>query len=134
MKIDYPKPMQNNYIPGVCNIGREEIRMRWMTGWIGLGITVAIWLGFIFNNSPAAWRLWLFVPAYVSAIGLLQASMHFCVAFGAKGLFNFKPQVGKTETVDQAEFRAKDKAKAIQIMLVAGLAAATVTALAFFTA
>lgn len=126
--------MKQEYIPGVCNIGRDEIRMRWMTGWIGLGITVALWLGFILNSSPAAWRLFLFVPAYLSAIGLLQASMHFCVAFGAKGLFNFKPEVGKTESVDQAEFRAKDKAKAIQIMLMAGLAAATVTALAFLTA
>ncbi len=126
--------MQNNYIPGVCNIGREEIRMRWMTGWIGLGITVAIWLGFIYFNSPALMRLWLFVPAFVSAIGLLQASLHFCVAFGAKGLFNFKPEVGKTESVDQAEFRAKDKAKAIKIILAAAVIAASVAALAFFTA
>lgn len=126
--------MQNHYVPGVCNIGREEIRMRWMTGWIGFGITIAIWLGLILANTSAAWRLWLFVPAYVSAIGLLQATMHFCVAFGAKGLFNFKPEVGKTETVDQAEFRAKDKAKAIQIMLGAAAIAATVAALGFLTA
>ena len=126
--------MKQEYIPGVCNIGKEEIRMRWMTGWIGFALTIALWFGFILNSSSASWRLLLFVPAYVSAIGLLQASMHFCVAFGAKGLFNFKPEVGKVETVDQAEFRAKDKAKAIQIMLMAGLAAATVTLIAFLTA
>ena len=126
--------MKQEYIPGVCNIGKEEIRMRWMTGWIGFAITIALWLGFILNSSSASWRLLLFVPAYVSAIGLLQASMHFCVAFGAKGLFNFNPEVGKVETVDQAEFRAKDKAKAIQIMLMAGLVAAAVTLVAFLTA
>ncbi len=126
--------MQNHYIPGVCNIGREEIRMRWITGWTGLALTVAIWIGFIYFNSPALMRLWLFVPAFVSAIGLLQASLHFCVAFGAKGLFNFKPEVGKTESVDQAEFRAKDKAKAIKILLGAAVIADLVAALAFFTA
>ena len=126
--------MQNHYIPGVCNIGREEIRMRWMTGWTGLVLTIAIWLGFVYFSSPALMRLWLFVPAFVSAIGLLQASLHFCVAFGAKGLFNFKPEVGKTESVDQAEFRAKDKAKAIKILLVAAVIADLVAALAFFTA
>ena len=126
--------MQNHYVPGVCNIGREEIRMRWITGWVGLALTIAIWFGFVYFNSPALMRLWLFVPAFVSAIGLLQASMHFCVAFGAKGLFNFKSEVGKTESVDQAEFRAKDKAKAIKIMLAAAAIAALVAVLGYVTA
>ena len=123
--------MPVDYIPGVCNIGPVEIRLRWTTGWVGFFFTTLIWLGFIINSSPAAWRLALVVPAYVSAIGFLQASMHFCVAFGAKGLFNVKDQVGKVETVDQQEFRAKDQAKAIKMMLGA-LAIATVVALVAF--
>ena len=126
--------MQNHYIPGVCNIGREEIRMRWITGWVGFAITVAVWVALMVSKSPTERYVWLFVPAFVSALGILQASLHFCVAFGAKGLFNFKPQIGVTETVDQTEFRAKDRAKAIRIMLYAFGIATIVTGIAYFTA
>jgi hypothetical protein len=33
------------------------------------------------------------------------------------GAFNFGSEVGKTETVEQAEFRHKDQRKALQIIL-----------------
>ena len=126
--------MSTNYQPGVCNIGPEEIRMRWMTGWMGFALTVVVWIGLILTDSPASRYYWLFIPAFVSALGLIQASMHFCVAFGAKGLFNFKSQLGKTETVDQASFRAKDRVKAILIIIYALLSAGIVTAIAYYSA
>ena len=110
--------IQNKYIPGVCNIGDEEIKKRKQAGWGGLIATITIWVIFIWWNVPQIWRLTLFFPVMMSATGFLQAYMHFCVYFGFWNLFNFG-DVGKTDTVQQAEFRAKDRKKAWQITVYA---------------
>jgi len=34
---------KNQYIPGVCNIGTEEIKKRKQAGWIGLIATIVLW-------------------------------------------------------------------------------------------
>ena len=116
------------YIPGVCNIGPAEIRMRRMSGWIGLGATILLWVLFFLFRVPALWRLMLFIPATMSATGFLQAAMHFCAAFGMRGVFNFGPNVGKTDTVEQAEFRRKDRQKALMILLYSSLVGIAVAA------
>jgi hypothetical protein len=107
--------MENKYIPGVCNIGPAEINMRRRVGWIGLAVTVVLWIGLVLLGVSAYWRLLLVIPASLAATGFLQAYLHFCAGFGIKGLFNFGPEVGKAETVSQQEFRAKDKKRALQI-------------------
>ena len=117
------------YIPGVCNIGPAEIVARKRSGFIGLIITAALWVVFANYNLASSWFLLLFLPAVVSATGLIQGFSHFCAGFGMKGLFNFGSTVGNTDTVSQAEFRAKDKKKAQQIFaysVVAGLAVAVI--------
>lgn len=108
---------KSEYVPGVCNIGPAEIRSRWQAGWIGLVATILLWIAFFIFRVPATWRLLLFIPATIAAVGFLQAAMHFCAAFGMLGLFNFGPNVGKTETIEQAEFRRKDRQKALLIIL-----------------
>jgi hypothetical protein len=105
------------YIPGICNIGPSEIQKRKQAGWIGLVFTIVFWLVFSILHVPSAWKLLLFFPATMSAIGFLQARMHFCAAFGMVGVFNFSLKVGKTDTVEQVEFRRKDKQKALQIII-----------------
>jgi hypothetical protein len=44
----------------------------------------------------------------LSTEGFLQTAFHFCAGFGMQGVFNFGAEVGKTETVEQAEFRQND--------------------------
>jgi len=105
------------YIPGVCNIGPAEIRMRRQSGWLGVGATILLWIVFWFLHVPAAWRLLLFFPAMLGAVGFLQAALHFCAAFGLGGVFNFGSEVGKTDTVEQAEYRRKDRQMALLIGL-----------------
>jgi hypothetical protein len=107
---------KNEYIPGVCNIGPAERRARKMGGWLGLGATIVLWGIFIAARTPQIWRLFIFLPASMAATGFLQSAMHFCAGFGMKGVFNFGPEVGKTDTVEQAEFRKKDRAKALFII------------------
>lgn len=115
------------YVPGVCNIGAAEIRLRRRSGWLGLGATIALWLAFLILRIPAPWRLFLFLPAALGATGFLQAAMHFCAGFGMSGVFNFGKETGKTDTVEQAEFRRMDRRKAALIglySLLIGLAVA----------
>jgi hypothetical protein len=111
----------NTYIPGVCNIGPAEIRMRRLSGWLGLGATILLWAACWAFRVPAPWRLLLFFPAAMSATGFLQAAMHFCAGFAVLGVFNLGATVGKTDSVEQAEYRRKDRVKALQIALYSAL-------------
>jgi hypothetical protein len=124
---------ENKYIPGVCNIGPAEIRTRKRLGWLGLVVTIVSWIFLVWIEAPVAWRVIIFIPAFLSANGYLQGFMHFCAGFGMQGLFNFGTKVGKTDSVSQAEFRAKDRRKAWEIIGYAALIALVVTTVAFFT-
>jgi hypothetical protein len=123
------KPI-DKYIPGACNIGPAEIKRRKQAGWVGLISTAVLWVSFIWFDTPSVWRLTLFLPAMMSATGFLQAYMHFCVYFGFANLFNFG-DVGKTDSVTQADFRAKDRRRAWQLIIYAGLIGIGVAVVAY---
>jgi hypothetical protein len=123
---------EQEYIPGVCNIGRAEIRQRKVIGWVALAATVGLWGGCLVWRAPAVWRLVLFFPATIAAIGFLQAAWHFCAKFGLGGVFNFGPHVGRTDSVEQAEYRRKDRRTAWQIIGLSVLAGVVVGAAAYF--
>ena len=120
------------YIPGVCNIGRAEIKQRLVIGWVALVATSALWAAFILLKFAPPWRLVLFFPATLAAIGFLQAAWHFCAKFGLRGVFNFGPDVGKTDTVEQAEFRRQDRRTAMKIIGLSAIAGIVVAAAAYF--
>lgn len=125
---------RQEYVPGLCNIGPAETRRRERSGWVGLGATVLLWGALWIFRVAAPWRLLIFFPAMMSATGFLQAGLHFCAGFGLRGVFNFGPEVGKTETVEQAEFRLKDRRKARLIGVYSVLIGAAVALTAFFLA
>jgi hypothetical protein len=120
------------YIPGVCNIGPAEIGRRRQIGWVGSATTVLLWAAFLIFQVPAPWRLTLFLPAAIGAAGFLQAAFHFCAGFAMRGVFNLGSEVGKTEPVEQAELRIKDRRKARLITLYSLLIAAAVAIAGFF--
>lgn len=121
----------NEYVPGVCNIGRAEIRRRKLIGWVALAATIGIWIAFCVFAVAPLWRLTLFVPASIAATGFLQAAWHFCATFGVLGVSNFSPTVGKTDTVEQAESRRQDRRKALQIIALSLFVGAVVAAVAY---
>lgn len=106
----------NRYIPGVCNIGPAEIRMRRASGLFGLGFTLVMFALFYIIPVEPVIRLFIFVPAVIAASGFLQAQLHFCARFGMQGLFNFGDDIRRHESIDQAEYRRKDQRKAITII------------------
>lgn len=122
---------RSEYIPGTCNIGQAEIRLRLMSGWLGLGLTIVLWIILELVHSAPGWKLFVFMPAMLSASGFLQAYFHFCAGFGMKGMFNFGLETGKTIMVMQDEFRKKDRQKSLFIMLLSALIGGIIAVAAF---
>jgi hypothetical protein len=121
----------SRYIPGVCNIGPAEIARRKRIGTFGMITTIIAWAVFIPLNLPAKWRLLLFFPAAMTAIGYLQAYLHFCVAFGLQGIFNLM-QTGRHDSITDAEFRRQDRRKAATIIMYSLIIGAVVAVVAYF--
>ena len=120
------------YKPGVCNIGSAEIARRKRTGWIGVGVTVILGLALFSLRVPAFWRLSLFAPAFLAATGFMQGFMNFCAGFAMRGVFNFGPQVGQAEKIEQEEYRRKDMRKARLILTYSALIGIAVALAGFF--
>ena len=116
------------YRPGVCNIGPAEIDRRRRAGHVGLGATIVLAVGLAAVGAPPLLRLIVAVPAAVAASGYLQAWLRFCAGFGSRGVFNFG-SLGRTESVEDAEARRRDRARATRIGL-ASIAIGLVVAVA----
>jgi hypothetical protein len=105
----------DEYVPGTCNIGAVDARARARVGWAGVAATVALAGGVLAIGAHPAWMLAAAVPAYVAAIGLLQARSRFCVGYAAAGRYGFGSSRGPTGAVADDEHRAADVARARRI-------------------
>ena len=120
------------YVPSVCNIGKAEMRIRWVIGRNALIACLILWGACVVFALAPPWRLLLFFPATVAAVGFLQHEWHFCARFGLGGVFNFGPNVGTTDTVEEAEYRKKDRGTALQIIGLSLLIGAAVAVAAYY--
>lgn len=94
------------YVPGVCNINTAEIASRRKAGYIGLILFIVLAAPLLLLDLPRLIRILLFLPAFVSAIGFLQAYYKFCVGYGAAGKQNATD--GDKEAQDIIDAAAKD--------------------------
>jgi hypothetical protein len=106
--------MTDQYVPGTCNIGPEEIALRRRAGHVGLAVTAALGAGLLRSNLHPAWRLALALPAAGAASGYLQARQRFCANYGFRGLYNFDSR-GHEQPVPLADAQAQDRRRSIQI-------------------
>ena len=117
--------------PGVCNIGPTEIRVRKMTAWLGFISTIALFIFLRVSMAPQGLFALEIFPATLLTTGWIQARSRFCIYFGIRGLFNFGG-LGKsssTETIDDAVFRAADRALALKLLARAIVLALPITAI-----
>ena len=119
----------DEYESGVCNIGPDEIAHRLTLAHIGLLITLGFLVLMLVTHVPLIARFTVALPAWGTAVAYLQAWRRFCVAFGALGVFNFG-RVGTTERVTDAQSRARDRRRALEIVLLGLLAGVVVGAVA----
>lgn len=118
------------YIPGVCNIGKEEVNQRRKAAVFAGLLLILIIAVLLYLHADKLWRFFVFFPATSLGIGIQQWSNKFCVGFGLKGVFNFK-ELGKTIPVEQHEMLKADRAKAIK-MITIGIIAGLVITIGFY--
>ena len=117
------------YIPGTCNIGPAELKRRKNAMWFSLALTTATVILLFACDASRPWRLVLFLPVSAFAVNFQQVYFGFCVNFGMRGIFNFG-DAGAHDSVEQAEFRKKDRSKSIR-MIVTGIAIGIIVAILF---
>lgn len=106
--------MADEYIAGVCNIGKAETRQRLIVSFVGLGAALALAAWLVANDASTAARWFVLLPFMVWAIGLVQARNRFCVAYGLAGTFNFG-RLGSTTQVIDPEFRKADQRMVLKL-------------------
>lgn len=126
--------MQLEYVAGSCNIGPAEIERRLRFARIGFGATVLLAVALLaFGVAPGSpLRLVIGLPLAGAAIGQIQASRRFCMAYGLAGTFNLGA-LGSMEHVVDAAALAADRRAALTIGA-QGLAVGAVGALLFLIA
>lgn len=124
------EPQKDEYIPGVCNIGKKEIERRKRAAILSF-ILCILYIAFIeWLDAEKTWRLLLFIPAASLGVSFQQWYFKFCVAFGLKGVFNFG-NIGESFTVEQNEYFKKDRMKAWK-MIISGLIFGILAAVAVY--
>jgi hypothetical protein len=116
------------YVPGNINIGRKEKDRRYKNGWIWLMVTVLLFLVLVYLNVPRVFRLVLYIPATMSALGFLQAAYSFCVYYGLKKEYRMNEE---NNSVHDDENILADRKTSINIIIVALSIGFVVTILAY---
>ena len=106
--------MTDQYVPGTCNIGPEEVALRRRAGHAGLAVTAALAAALLRSGLHPAWRLALALPAAGSASGYLQARRRFCANYGFRGLYNFESR-GHEQPVPLPEAQEEDRRRSVEI-------------------
>jgi hypothetical protein len=119
----------DTYVPGGCNIGREEIARRRSAAVTGALVTIGTAAVLIATGAPDLARLLVAIPAAGTAIAALQVRNRFCVAYAAQGVYNVDGAAGEVNRVGDADALRRDRRRAAR-MVAAGAAAGALAALA----
>jgi hypothetical protein len=109
--------VEEEYIPGTCNIGKAETHRRVRNGYIGLVIAFVFFLFLEIFDLPRWYRIVVLPPVFYSLSGFIQARYRFCYLFGMYGVFSMS---GKRELhrVKDNEALQKDKRTALKILAI----------------
>lgn len=121
--------MSYSYVPGTCNLGKEEIRRRQLVALIGAVLSISSFASLVATGAAQSARFSLFLPLLVFAIGFIQSRKKFCLAYGFLGTFNLG-KLGDISKVQNSQDRKADRKTAITILVQAALLALSLTALA----
>ena len=108
------------YTAVTWNIGEAEINQRRRIGLLGLGLTsvsIIIYLGLVYLiGLDILFGALVFLPAEMSAVGLLQARNKFCAAYGLTKQQNVSSSLGLTLKIEDISNQKKDRNKALKIV------------------
>jgi len=124
--------MSYAYIPGTCNLGKDEIRRRQLTALIGLGLSLGALIAMVLGDAPRGARWSLFGTWLIFAIGFIQSRKKFCLAYGFLGTFNLG-KLGDISRVQSADDRSADRKTALTILVQGLLLALALTVLSVYS-
>lgn len=108
----------SHYQPGVCNLGKNEINKRYIAGVVGFGLTIVLTAILIYFDFYLPYSLIFdIIPLMVGFAGVYQARNKFCVAFAARGIYNFTGTADEKGKVINVDFHKLDLVKAKKINL-----------------
>jgi len=103
------------YVPGVCNIGKNEIRKRYALAVVGFAVA-AVFSYAVLSYGLPRWALLLsFLPLMMGFEGFYQGYLKFCAGFAAAGIYDFAGSGGSRNKVANHESHTKDMGKAMRI-------------------
>ena len=122
---DHP---EEGYIPGHCNLGEAEIRRRMKIGWIGVVLTILVFLVLEILDATRPYRIFILPPIAFALSGFIQARHRFCYLYGWAGLYSMTGRK-HFHKVEQQESARKDRRTALKIMSMVLLGSLLLTAL-----
>lgn len=128
--LDYVST-SDGYERAVCNIGPAEIARRRRGGYLGVAVAIVIAAVLLLLDAPSITRLLVALPVAAGLSGFIQARLRFCANYGWRGIYNLG-DIGEAQRIDDAEARAADRGRSIQIFgasALGGLAIAVLFAL-----
>lgn len=108
---------ETQYTPGVCNINPAEVAYRRKAFYLGLAIGIPLFLVLLAVGAHPAYGLIMFIPAWIGAIGYLQARHKFCVGYAASGVHSASDTYADVASVTDESDRFKDQKKARNLNL-----------------
>lgn len=120
------------YVPGVCNIGKNETRKRYGLAVTGFVLSAIIAYAIPLFHLPG----WVIFFSYIFLLlgfeGFYQGYFKFCAGFAAKGIYDFKGSGGSRSKVDNPEYHRKDMGMAQKIHLYSIVSSIIVVVIAYF--
>ena len=116
------------YKAGHCNIGRHESRRRYMTGWMGVVLSVLLWVGLVCLRANWLGFLLLCLPVVMAVVGFRQARAQFCVYYAITRQQNVTDSV--PEPIQRRGDWQTDMISAVSLLLQSVSLALVVTILA----
>jgi len=106
---------EDGYVPGGCNLGKDEIRRRMWVGYSGLLLSTVVFLILEIGDSPKLYRIFIFPALFYALSGFIQARHKFCFVYGWKGLFSMTGRKHFHRVRDKESLR-KDRLTALMIV------------------
>lgn len=119
------------YRSGVCNIGRNQVLLRYAMGAVGFAAAGLYLYWFLGSGLSRVFVLVAFFPLLVGFEGLYQGRTGFCAAFGVMGVYDFRGSGGGRGRVESEDAHRRDRQRALKIHLYSGISAAVLTAAAY---
>lgn len=120
------------YQPGVCNIGKNEIRKRYGLAVVAFLISALFVFAALLFKLPHWAMLFTIIPLVMGFEGFYQGYFRFCAGFAAAGKYDFTGSGGSAKKVTDLASHRKDLQKAMQIHLYSIISSIIVVAIIYF--